>query len=301
MRFSSGYAIFVLVTIFAYTRISFAIRVTQTSGRKNGESFSCSSTLLFVLSASSQSLSLYHYLPAPLLLPSSSSFFVFLLLFLLPSSFLFFLFSPVHVYISFLGCLPWYPRPSFRFKVFDLPLFLSSVFFFFSDSSANIPPVLSSAFFLLFFASPATRWGRFPLRVPCVSFDRVPPVREFSRVDLTGSGEWSVLKLCDKTYMGEQCRILWCVTRLYFVEGTWHRYGIQQRDASGRSCFLTCLTGLFNFYPTNTLINVTVNVRRDSYLSWFSIELANHVSNWYFFSRINGAFLFDSCIIEYVC
>lgn len=140
MRFSSGYAIFVLLTIFAYTRISFSIRVTQTSGRKNGESFSCSSTLLFVLSASSQSLPLYHYLPAPLLLPSSSSFFVFLLLFLLLSSFPFFLFSPVHVYISFLGCLPRYPRPS-RFKVFDLPLFLSSLrFFFFSDSSANIPP-----------------------------------------------------------------------------------------------------------------------------------------------------------------
>lgn len=68
--------------------------------------------------------------------------------------------------------------------------FPHSVFFFFSDSSANIPrPVLSSAFFLLFFASPATRWGRFPLRVPYVSFNRVPPVREFSRVDLTGSRE----------------------------------------------------------------------------------------------------------------
>lgn len=177
--------------------------------------------------------------------------------------------------------------------------FPHSVFFFFSDSSANIP-LPRSIFSLLpaFFASPATRWDRFPLRVLCVSFNRVPPVREFSRVDLTGSREWSVLKLCDKTYMGEQCRILWCVTRLYFVEETWHRYGIQQRDASGRSCFLTCLTGLFNFYPTNTLINVTVNVRRDSYLSRFSIDLAKHVSNWCFFSRINGMLLFDSCIIE---
>lgn len=39
-----GHAMLVLVTIFACTRVSLAIRVTQTSGRKNGESFSCSSS-----------------------------------------------------------------------------------------------------------------------------------------------------------------------------------------------------------------------------------------------------------------
>lgn len=185
MRFSSGYAIFVFVTIFAYTRISFAIRVTQTSGRKNGESFSCSSTLLFVLSASSQSLPLYHYLPAPLLLPSSSSFFVFLLLFLLPSSFLYQYTFTFPSSVVCPGILVLLDSRSLTFPCFSP----HSVFFFFSDSSANIPP--RSIFGLLpaFFASPATRWDRFPLRVPCVSFNRVPPVREFSRVDLTGSRE----------------------------------------------------------------------------------------------------------------
>lgn len=51
--------------------------------------------------------------------------------------------------------------------------FPHSVFFFYSDSSANIP-LPRSIFGLLpaFFASPATRWDRFPLRVPCVSFNR---------------------------------------------------------------------------------------------------------------------------------
>lgn len=150
MRFSSGYAIFVFVTIFAYTRISFAIRVTQTSGRKNGESFSCSSTLLFVLSASSQSLPLYHYLPAPLLLPSSSSFFVFLLLFLLPSSFLYQYTFTFPSSVVCPGILVLLDSRSLTFPCFSP----HSVFFFFNDSSANIPPVLSSAFFLLFLLLP---------------------------------------------------------------------------------------------------------------------------------------------------
>lgn len=60
MRLYGGHAILVLATIFACTRVSLAIRVTQTAGRKNGES---SSKLFNYPLLSDTSASLFYLYP----------------------------------------------------------------------------------------------------------------------------------------------------------------------------------------------------------------------------------------------
>lgn len=177
-----GHAMLVLVTIFACTRVSLAIRVTQTSGRKNGESFSCSSSF----SSSSTCLSSLLFLRLLLgLFPLYRYFYLRRCFFLLPLP-------------SLLrsGTRLRFPCSAGRtgifvllgFTVLDLPLCLPSLRFASTPIlPANIPLQSSSCFLL---ASPATYYDRFSSYVPSlVSFNRVSSVLGFSCAELTGSRE----------------------------------------------------------------------------------------------------------------
>ena len=208
---AGGYAMLVLVTIFACTRVSLAVRVTQTSGRKNGESFSCSSSFSSSSSFStslSSSLTprllldlfpLYRYLY--LLLPSSSSF----------SSSLRYSFTfPCSAGRTGIFVL-------LGFTVFDLPSCLPSLRFASSPIlSANIlqfPLRSSSCFFSLL-----------PLRARIVFLRAFPrsfhSIESRQYVDFRApiwqqavASEVYLLELCaTKRTRENQWRILWCVT-----------------------------------------------------------------------------------------